>query len=330
MKKFGFFGLYVSLLGAALAGPNTLVVTASNTATNQLLVYNSTGQLIQAVPTQGAGGAGGNAGGIEASGHLLAVVSFGSQSVTIFERGGRGFTVKQVVRTASKPLSVAFGHDHLYILGTTTVESHRISGSDVAAAPDGVVTLLVADGSSAQVGVVQKQLVITEKSNVIETVSLLPDGPVSGVPTKVQNIPANVNTPFGLFTRGNDAWVTIAHADEISLVRDGEVLTTTSSGTQHSPCWLTLSGSFLYSANSPSHSISRFVVFGRQIVQDQAVAAQVTGNPTDIASGDGLLAVIDGVNLSIFRVDDDGNLSLQSKSPINSVANGVAVLSSDN
>ena len=32
----------------------------------------------------------------------------------------------------------------------------------------------MADGSAAQVGVVENQLIITEKSNMIETVDLLP------------------------------------------------------------------------------------------------------------------------------------------------------------
>ena len=74
-------------------------------------------------------------------------------------------------------------------------------------------------------------LIISEKSNVIETVALSPDGEISGTPVLAQNIPANVNAPFGLVTRGNDAYVTIAHADELSLVRNGTVLTVVSSVT---------------------------------------------------------------------------------------------------
>ena len=187
--------------------------------------------------------------------------------------------------------------------------------------------VLKADGSSAQVGVVQDQLIITEKSNMIETVNLLPDGAVSGVPTPVQNIPANVNAPFGLVTRGNNAYVTIAHADEISLVRNGKVLTVTGSGTQHAPCWLTLVGPFLFSSNSPSKTVSRYAVHGQAIVQDAAIAAQLNGSPTDIASGEGLVAVIDGGgHLSIFSVDEDGNLTLEAAATISSAANGVAVV----
>ncbi len=335
MKKFCFLTMLVLFIGAATvvqAATNhgTLVVTASNAAKNQLLVYNSSGALIQTISTQGQGGVGGNSGGIDAKGNLVAAVNFGSKTVSLFERGDDGLHMEQLLPTASSPVSVAFGNHHLYILGTTTVESHRMYGSDVSSTADGVVTLLHADGSAAQVGVVQDQLIITEKSNMIETVNLLPEGAVSGVPTPVLNIPANVNAPFGLVTRGNDAYVSIAHADEISLVRDGMVLTTTSSGTQHAPCWLTLVGPFLFSSNSPSMSVSRFAVYGQKIVQDAAVAAQFNGAPTDIASGEGLVAVIDGngplTHLSIFSVDEDGNLTLRAAATINSTANGVAVV----
>jgi len=333
MKKSCFFSIMVPLIGLATAvQADTLVVTASNATANQLLVYNSGGKLIQTIPTQGKGGASGNAGGIEAKGNLVAVVNFGSNSVSMFERWDQGFQVTQLVPTVSSPVSVAFGADHLYILGATKVESHRMFGPFVNSNPDGVVTLLKADGTAAQVGVVQNQLIITEKSNVIETVNLS-NGAVSGVPTLVKNIPVNVNAPFGLVTRGNNAYVTIAHADEISLVRNGTVLTVTPSVTQHAPCWLALEGPFLFSSNSPSMTISRYAVYGQKIVQDLAVAATLNGAPTDIATAGGLVAVIDGnspvSHLSIFSVDEDGNLTLQSATTINLLVNGVAIVRDD-
>jgi hypothetical protein len=280
------------------------------------------------VSTQGKGGVSGNAGGIETNGDLVAVVNYGSQDVSIFERHDNSFQMKQMVPTVSNPVSVAFGAGHLYILGTTKVESHRLYGSDVSSNPDGVAALYVADGSAAQVGVLPGQLIITEKSAVIETVGLLSDGSVSGIATLAQNIPANPMAPFGLVTRGNDAYVTIAHSNEITLVRDGKVLTVTGSGTQNAPCWLALMGPFLFSSNSPSMSVSRYAVYGQKIVQDAAVAASLNGDPTDIASGGGLAAVIDsGGHLSIFRVDEDGNLTLlQTASTIPAAANGVAIV----
>src|ERR1035441_3507766 len=84
MTKFGFLSIMVPLIGAASAvqantGKDVLVVTASNATTNQLLVYNSGGTLIQTVLTGGQGGVSGNAGGIEARGNLVAVVNFRSE-----------------------------------------------------------------------------------------------------------------------------------------------------------------------------------------------------------------------------------------------------------
>lgn len=338
MRYISVFTLSVLLFGAsatvnAANNSNVLVVTASNTTQNQLLVYNASDSLIQTISTQGQGGVGGNAGGVAAHGDLVAVVNFGSKSVALFGRAGHGFHFTQLISTISNPVSVAFGHDHLYILGTTKVESHKLYGSYVNGNPDGVVTLLLADGSAAQVGVLNNQVIITEKKNTIETVNLLHDGEVSGVPSLVQNIPQNVDTPFGLVTRGNNAYVTIAHADEISLVRNGAVLTTTGSGTQHAPCWVTLAGPFLYSSNSPSKSVSRYAVYGQKIVQDAAIAATLNGSPTDIASGAGLIAVVDGSgqlsHLSIFQVDEDGNLTLKGAATISSAANGVAISGGD-
>jgi len=333
MKNFVVFTVSVPLMLAASvihadSAQAPLIVTASNATVNQLLVFNPAGQLIQTIPTQGKGGVSGNAGGIESNGNLVAVVNFGSQSVSIFNRQNNGLQMTGTVPTVDSPVSVAFGGDHLYILGTTRIESHRLNGSNVSQNADGMATLLLADGSAAQVGVLPNQLIITEKTGDIETVNLLSDGAVSGVATLVKNIPANPMAPFGLVTRYNDAYVTIAHSNEITLVRNGTVLTVTSSGTQNAPCWLTLVGPFLYSSNSPSMSVSRYAVYGQKIVQDAAVAASFKGDPTDIASGEGLVTVIDGSgHLSIFSVDEDGNLSLsQPASTIPTTANGVAIL----
>lgn len=332
-----FSSTLILLMGAVpavwgAADPSSLVVTASNAAKNQLLVYNTSGKLIQTVSTQGQGGASGNAGGIEAKGSLVAVVNFGSQSVAMFERQNNGFQMTQLVPTVAKPVSVAFGSGHLYILGAAKVESHVIDGSHhVSSNPDGVAPLLLADGSAAQVGVLPGQLIIAEKTGAIETVNLSSEGAVSGIATLVKNIPANPNTPFGLVTRGNDAYVTIAHSNEITLVRNGTVLTVVGSGTQNSPCWLALEGPFMFSSNSPSMSVSRYAVYGQKIVQDAAVAASFNGDPTDIAAAGGWVAVIDGngpnSHLSIFSVDEDGNLSLlQAADTISGPANGVAVV----
>jgi hypothetical protein len=340
MKKMFVLGVCALVLGAASginAADATVVVTSSNANANELLVYDTTGALIQAVPTQGQGGVGGNAGGVATQKGTVVVVNFGSQSVSVFERGGDGFAVRQVMPAVSQPVSVAFGKDHLYILGTTTVESHRIRGSFVDASPDGVIALVRADGSAAQVGVVGDQLVISEKSGVIEVADVR-GGVVAG-PTVAVTIPAGSDTPFGLVTRGGNAYVTIAHSDEISLIKNGTLIALAATGSgfpngpgQQAPCWITLVGPYLFTSNSPSHSISRLVATGRNIILDAPVVAHTNGAPIDIAAVGDVLAVVEDnggghAHLTQFRIDEDGALVQIATTAIASLANGVVIVS---
>ncbi|HWF46020.1 MAG TPA: hypothetical protein VG168_03360, partial [Bryobacteraceae bacterium] len=110
-----------------------------------------------------------------------------------------------------------------------------------------------------------------------------------------------------------DAYVTIAHTNDVSLVRNGTVLTNTV-GTQNAPCWATILGPFLYTGNTASQNVSRYAVYGQKIVLDAAIAAAQSSNTTDVAAADGLVAVIDGSgqisHLSIYTVDEDGNFTL--------------------
>ncbi len=315
---------------------DSLVLTASNATTNELLVLSTSGAVLTRIPTQGQGGVAGNAGGIAASRERVAVVNYGSSNVSIFARdaGGRYFRLERVIPTLGSPVSVAFGNDHLYVLTASHVESHRAGARGVAPAIDGQAQLLRGDASAAQLGVLGNELIFTEKSNAIESVRLSSDGSVAGNAALVAAIPANVNAPFGLATRGDDAYVTIAHADEISLVRNDTVLAVTPSGTQHAPCWVALAGPFLFSANSPSQTVSRYAVYGQKVVQDAAIIAQFVGNPTDITVRDGLAAVVDAAGVasrvSIFKVDQDGNFKLQGVAALTGIAtNGVAIVDAD-
>jgi large exoprotein involved in heme utilization and adhesion len=137
-----------------------------------------------------------------------------------------------------------------------------------------------------------------------------------------------------LATRGNDAYVTIAHANEISLVRNDNILKVTGSGTQNAPCWVALDGPFLFSANSPSRSVSRYAVYGQQIIQDAAIVATFNGNPTDIAYRSGFAAVVDAdgtaSHVSVFGVGEDGKFTLKGLATTSTVAtNGIAIVRSD-
>ena len=344
-KSIHLASILIPLLGAATTGQaaDIFAVTASNATANQLLVFCPSGKLLQTLSTNGAGGATGNAGGVQTSNGLVAVVNFGSRSVSIFQVGHDGLSLAQVVPTVANPVSVAFGENHLYVLGGTQVESHAIFGDFVNTNPDGLSILLVADGSAAQVGVLTDQIIVSEKSNVIETFDLLKDGAVSGNPTLVAGIPSdagiavNGNEPFGMVTSGKDAYVTIAHKNQVALVRKDAIV---NSGftTQTAPCWATLAGSFLFTSNTASKSLSRFVVHGRNVELDAAVASpqNFAGNVTDNASGSDLVAAIDGSggftgtsHLTIFHMDEDGNLSNAGISGvIPGAINGVAIVPS--
>src|SRR5262249_6300786 len=105
-----------------------LFLTITNGTTNFLAVINTRTKETNFVPTGGAGGAGGNAGGVAVDGGLAAAVNFGSSNVTIFIRRGNAMEPTQVIKTASAPVSVAFGHNHLVVLGLTTAESFAVYG----------------------------------------------------------------------------------------------------------------------------------------------------------------------------------------------------------
>jgi hypothetical protein len=338
MKSIAFTTAAVLIAAnVAFAGDRRpVIVTASNDADNRLLVFDTAGVLLESLPTLGQGGASANAGGIATSNGLIAVVNFGSQTVSLFARAEAGFELRQRVGAGSSPVSVAFGTDHLYVLGTTTVESHRIGQGGVEDAPDGVAALLASDGSAAQVGVVGDQLLLTEKSvRSVESVRLRA-GAVVGTVTAVA-LPTGANdTPFGFATRGSNAYVTIAGSDAVAVLKDATVTEIAQTGTpggqgQHSPCWAALAGLYLFTTNSPSHSISRLIVGGRHIALDAPVAAQTGGAPIDIASDGTLLAVVESngsgmSHLTQFRIDQDGNLTPTTSTPIASAANGVAIV----
>jgi hypothetical protein len=319
---------------AAAEPQDAVIVTSSNTADNRLLVYDTAGTLVQEVPTFGQGGASGNAGGIATSNGTVAVANFGSQTVSLFSRGEGGFELRQTIPANSQPVSVAFGKTHLYVLGTTTVESHRLGPDGVEAPADGTAGLLIADGSAAQVGVAGDELIVTEKSGAIERVQLR-EGAVFGTPVAVALSDGQSNTPFGLTTRGSNAYVTFAGSDTVGVVKNDRQTAFAATGIpggtgQHAPCWIAVVGPYLFTTNSPSHSVSRLIAGGANILLDDPVAAQTTGAPIDVAAEGDLLALVEtggGASLlTQFRIDEDGNLTRTVSTPIASIANGIAIV----
>lgn len=95
----------------------------------------------------------------------------------------------------------------------------------------------------------------------------------------------------------------IARVNEIRLVRNDAVLMVTGSGTQLAPCWVTLDGPLLFPANSPTHSMSRYAIYGQRIIRDAAAVATFNGGPTDITYRDNLAAVVDAKRVGVDNFD---------------------------
>src|SRR5215216_6344513 len=175
-------GLLVLLIGVAApsaradddgdaAAPLAVVMT-NDVSANALKVYDAqTHALVQTVSTHGHGGVAGNARGVKAYGRLVAAVNFGSGTVAVFHRLGDHLRFDRTVTTTSAPVSVDFANGHMYVAGTTTVDSF-VLGRHGVEWMDGSTTLAIAEGgtppagSTAQVGVVNAdRLLVTLKTD---------------------------------------------------------------------------------------------------------------------------------------------------------------------
>jgi hypothetical protein len=334
---------YSAAAAASKDGHPTLVVTMTNDpAGNAINVYDASSlTLLQTLSTNGGGGASGNARGIrQYKGALLAVVNYGSNSVAIFKRDGDTLKLDKVVTTTSAPASIDFGSGHMYVAGATTVDSFVVHGNSVGAR-DGTASLRLAGGgapsagSTAQVGAVDEDtLLVTLKTDptpgTVDVVALS-KGIVTGTPPAAVSAPSNTLTPFGfaVYPDGT-AVITLAHSNNDGLFRDGAFVSTIAAG-QTAPCWMTRFDKYLFTANTGSHTISRLIGTGTNIFVDNAVAASIPtgGAPSDIDSAGDALAVIDHAtasHISVFDVDEFGELSAVRSATVGLNANGVALM----
>jgi DNA-binding beta-propeller fold protein YncE len=324
----------------------TLVVTMTNDPTaNQIKVYDArTNALLQTVATRGKGGAGGNARGVrQLDGELFAAVNNGSNTVSVFRRDGNELRFDKLVTTSSAPVSIDFGNDHMYVAGATTVDSFVVDRNRVEW-KDGTAFLELAGGgvppagSTAQVGVLsEKRLLVTLKTDpdpgTVDIIALR-DGAVDGAPTAI-SAPSGTLTPFGFVVNPDGtAVITLAHSSQLGLLRD-EAFSAVIGATQTADCWATRVGKYVFTANTGSGTLSRFVATGNNIFVDSSVAATVVtgGAPADIDANHGVLGVIDHgtgqSHLSLWTLNEFGELAVIG-SPINigvANANGVAIMS---
>lgn len=330
------------------APQKTLVVTMTNDPeANAILVVDAaTHEGLQTLYTNGKGGVGGNARGVaQYNGQLFAAVNYGSRTVALFERAGDRLVFEQLVTTTSSPVSVEFANRHMYVAGSTTVDSFVLNGSHVGYL-DGTTALALAlgglppDGSTAQVGVADAQtLLVTLKTDPIPgTVDVikLKNGSIDGNAIPVP-APDGTLAPFGFSTYPDGtALISLAHSSHNALFRDGAFTSIVSSAGQAGNCWTTRIGKYVFIVNTGSRTISRVVGTGSNVFTDNAVAATIaTGAPTDTDAANGYLAVIDHTggskptsHLTLFTYDEFGELSA-SGNPIDlgvPDANGVAII----
>ena len=324
------------------AAEDPLLLTATNGTNNSLAVIDTRTRQVSYVPTGGAGGVGGNAGGVAVQGKLAAVINFGSTNVTIFVRRGNAMQPTQMIKTSSQPVSVAFGHGHLLVLGQTTVDSFPVYGNMVGN-NDGTMPLARSDKTAAQIVSFDGGVAYSETSGVLTELSVSTEAAagVSGPAVSVA-LPAapNNNTPLGMIGRGANIYLTIAHSDLEALIVGGKIVSTASGPTPfmdafgnltHAPCWNALSGQFLYSSDSPGKQVLRFLVSDTNVFFDKPAAATLAGAPTDIDVSGSLLGVIDSgdgvnANASVFNIDAEGELTLIFSVKIPGSINGAALI----
>jgi hypothetical protein len=324
----------------------TLAVVMTNDLTaNQIQVYDAnTKTLLQTLSTNGKGGVGGNARGVnQYQGELVAAVNNGSNSVAIFRRDRDQLKFDGLVSTTSQPVSVDFGNDHLYVAGATTVDSFVIRHGHVEGL-DGTTGLVLAgggippDGSTAQVGVIDGgELLVTLKADpdpgTVDVVKLT-DGTITGALPTAVSAPNGTLAPFGfaVYPDGT-ALITLAHSNQDGLFRSGAFVAVADAG-QAADCWATRVGKYVFTANTGSRTISRLVSTGKNVFVDSEVEANIpTGSPTDLDATKGVLAVIDHgagqSHLSFFAYNAFGELTASGAINLGVPdANGVALVPS--
>jgi hypothetical protein len=326
------------------AKKDALFLTITNGTVNSLAVVNARTKQTSYVPTGGKGGASGNAGGVAVDGKLAAAVNFGSSSVTVFIRRGDAMQATQVIKTASQPVSLAFGQNHLFVLGVTTAESFPVYGNTVDATADGTVPLARGDSSAAQITVYDGGVMYTEKSGSVAALGVSTGGAagLTGPNNVIQLPPApNNDTPFGIIGRGANVYLSIAHSNLSEALVTGNHVVTTAAGPSpqkdasgnllHAPCWNALSGQFLFASDSPGKQLIRYLVSDSGIYLDKVGLATLGGSPTDLAVDGGLLGVIDGgngstSNVSLFNIDAEGELTRTVGISMAGAINGAAII----
>lgn len=337
--------LFLAVVSATAADQKDIfVLTSTNNPTgNQVAVFklNAAGTpsltFVNALPTGGNGGAGGNAGSVQFRDSFGAVVNYGSNNLSRLERNDHSIRVAGTIALApncEQPVSVALHDAHAFVVGANCAESHSWPWGNV----DGSVVAL-SDNSAGQIVTGRSWAAVTLKSGSVLSLQLSDDGALNGSSSTVA-LPSDANnTPLGAAFWGDILGFNPAHSpDSLALIdKAGDVfpiLGPQPAFPSNAPCWLAKGpGNVWYSGNSPSHAVSIFFTDGQGGTFYKSVP--LPGVPTDVTvSRDGKwLAVIytatdgSGGRIAVFSIDTYGDLTLAAtSSPIGAASfNGVAI-----
>jgi hypothetical protein len=312
--------------GAAVADEperGVFVLTSTNNpSANEVVVFKldtagtPTLSLVDTLPTQGNGGAGG-AGILQFKDDLGAVGNYGSKSVSRIVRRHDFISIEGTIGLApncANPNSVALTGDHLFVVGANCAESHAWPAGNV----EGAVVALT-DPSAAQIAVGKDWAAVTMTSGSLLQLPLKWDGTLSGASTAVTLPSTANNTPLGAAFWDNVLGFTPAHSpDSFAIVNKSRDLFPITGPTPpyptNAPCWVAKGpGNLWYTANSPGHAISIFLTDGKGGVFYKSIP--LPGAPTDITVSPDKkwLAVIysaaGSAYVAVFGIDVYGDLA---------------------
>ena len=338
--------LAVTLLTAAAAVADepergVFVLTSTNDpSANEVVVFKletagkPTLSLVDTLPTQGKGGAGG-AGILQFEDDLGAVGNYGSNSVSRIARHHDFISIEGTIALApdcAKPNSVALARGHLFVVGANCAESHAWPSGSL----DGSVVALT-DPSAAQIVVGKDWAAVTMTSGSLLQLTLKGEGALGGSSAAVTLPSAADNTPLGAAFWDDVLGFTPAHSpDSFAIVNKSRDVFPITGPTPpyptNAPCWVAKGpGNLWYTANSPGHAISIFLTDGQGGVFYKSIP--LPGAPTDITVSPDKkwLAVIysagGGAYVAVFGIDDYGDLTAAATSNPIGVAgfSGVAI-----
>jgi len=292
-------------------GANEVVVFKRDTSGTPSL------SLVDMLPTQGKGGAGGNAGILQFKDDHGAVGNYGSNSVSRIVRHHDFISIEGTIGLApncTKPDSVALTRDHLFVVGANCAESHRWPSGNV----DGTVVAFT-DPSAAQIAVGKDWAAVTMTSGSLLQLPLTWDGTLSGSSAAVTLPGTANNTPLGAAFWDDVLGFTPAHSpDSFAIVNKNRDVFPITGPTPpyptNAPCWVAKGpGSVWYTGNSPGHAISTFLTDGQGGVFYKSIP--LPGAPTDITVSPDKkwLAVIYSAGgsayVAVFGIDAYGDLT---------------------